>query len=168
VKNRIPTAVVVVGSVFAVAGMGCACGALYILRHQTGPSDWLLVLLAFGWTLLAMTAAIALSLPRAALSGRTGRRVGLVTVQTGLQQPGELPAQITGPGIEVEGSADLTVRSRLPSLSLWVCAFGLAAVAVCLYAIGKATLKGCVIGVVMAYFIANWARQARVPTNRKT
>jgi len=157
------SAVLIVGSMFTAIGIGLVWGAVYVLSHERGPSTGLMVLLAFGWMSLAMVVSIALALPNGQMSGKTSRRVGVVTVQTNAPLNGQLATTITGPGAEVAGEADITVRSRAPAVSLYLSGAGLTATTIYLYVIGRTTLIGLGTGIMMAYCIANWGKQAEPP-----
>jgi hypothetical protein len=167
-RPRVPLAFAIVGSMFLVIGIGFACGVIVLLNKQTGPSTWLPAMVACGWAALAMTVSMALALVGGRVaSRRANSRRGVITVQThwqGDQQ--QLPTAITGPGAEVEGSADVEVQSRLPAVFLGLSAAGLAVVTAYLYVIGRATLPGAGIGLLVAFYNANWAKQARPRSER--
>jgi len=155
--------VLVVGSTFTAIGIGLLWGAVHILSHARGRSTGLMALLAFGWMSLAMVISMALALPKGKMSGRTSRRVGVVTVQTNARLSGQLATTITGPGAEAAGSADITVRSRAPAVSLYLSGAALTASTIYLYAIGRTTFIGLGTGIMIAYCIANWGKQAEPP-----
>ena len=95
-RKRIPTAFMVVGSVFAAIGIGLACGAIFVLRYHSGASTMLMGVLAFGWAFLAMVGSMLLALPGKVGSNRMRIYKGTVTVDAG-RDIGGLPTSITGP-----------------------------------------------------------------------
>jgi hypothetical protein len=167
-RPKVPLAFAIVGSMFLVIGIGFACGVIVLLNKQTGPSTWLPAMVACGWVTLAMTGSMALAVVGGRVVSRkaSGRR-GVIAVQTRWQGDNQqVPTAITGPGAEVEGSADVEVHSRLPAVFLALSAAGLAVVTAYFYVIGRATLLGAGIGLLVAFYNANWARQARPRSER--
>jgi hypothetical protein len=153
-------AVVIVGSMFTAIGIALVGGAVHLLIHQRGPSTGLMGLLAFGWASLATVVGMALAFASGLTSGKMTRRVGVVSVQTHAPLNGQLATTLTGSGAESAGSTDVTIRSRAPAVFLYISAAGLAATTVYLYAIGRTTPTGFGVGIVMAYFNANWGKRA--------
>ena len=134
ILKRGSRAVVIVGSIFTVIGIALVGGAVHLLVHQRAPSTGLMGLLAFGWVSLATVVAMALAVASGLTSGKITRHVGVVS--------------------------DIAIRSRAPAVFLYISAAGLAVTTVCLYVIGRTTPTGLGVGIAMAYFNANWAKQA--------
>jgi len=161
-RKRTPTAFIVVGSAFAAIGIGLACGAIFVLRYRSGASTMLMAMLAFGWAFLAMIGSMLLALPGKVDSNRTRIHKGTVTVDTGRDIRG-LPTTITGPGVAAEGEAEISVTDYRPSIFLFAAALGLAALTVYLYVTGRATPVGGLFSLGIAFYMGNWAMQARPP-----
>jgi uncharacterized membrane protein YedE/YeeE len=62
-RQRVPTAIILVGSAFVAIGIALACGAIFVLRYRSGASTMLMVLVTFGWAILAMVGSMLLTLP---------------------------------------------------------------------------------------------------------
>jgi hypothetical protein len=161
-RKRVPMAIILVGSAFAAIGIALACGAIFILRYRSGASTMLMALLAFGWATLAMVGSMLLALPGKVGSDRTRIDKGIVTVETG-RDTRDRPTTIRGPGVTVEGEADITVTTYRPSMFLFAAALGLAALTAYLYVAGRATPVGALVSLGIAFYMGNWARLARPP-----
>jgi hypothetical protein len=164
--KRIPAAFIVVGSAFAAIGVGLLCGAIFILLYHSGGSTLLMALLAFGWAFLAMVGSMLLALPGKVDSDRMRIDRGTVTVDTGRGIQGS-PTTITGPGIAAEVEAEIAVTNNRPSMFLFAAAFGLAALTTYLYLAGRTTPVGVFFSLGIAFFIGNWAKQARPPREKR-
>src|SRR5580693_8496776 len=57
-RQRVPTAIILVGSAFAAIGIALACGAIFVLRYRSGASTMLMVLVTFGWAIQARSVPI--------------------------------------------------------------------------------------------------------------
>ena len=60
-RQRVPTAIILVGSAFAAIGIALACGAIFVLRYRSGAFTTLMVLVTFGWAILAMVGSMLLT-----------------------------------------------------------------------------------------------------------
>jgi hypothetical protein len=149
-----------VGSAFAAIGIALACGAIFVLRYRSGASTMLMVLVTFGWAILAMVGSMLLTLPGKVGSDRTRIDKGIVTVETG-RDTRDRPTTIRGPGVTAE--ADITVTTYRPSIFLFAAALGLAALTAYLYVAGRATPVGAFVSLGIASCMGNWARLARPP-----
>jgi hypothetical protein len=161
-RQRVPTAIILVGSAFAAIGIALACGAIFVLRYRSGASTMLMVLVTFGWAILAMVGSMLLTLPGKVGSDRTRIDKGIVTVETGRDMR-DRPTTIRGPGVTAEGEADITVTTYRPSIFLFAAALGLAALTAYLYVAGRATPVGAFVSLGIAFCMGNWARLARPP-----
>jgi hypothetical protein len=151
---------VIVG-VFSFIAIGLGLLAVYICVHQTGPSTGLMVVMSFAWAFAAMTISVVLAVITSdSRRESSGSRRGQVAIS--LQHDSSPPdtTHLTGSGVEIWGSGDIEVQSRLPAGFLFAAACGLAIVTMWLYAERQTTLMGGGIGVVMAYFIGCWGWNA--------
>jgi len=59
-RQRVPTAIILVGSAFAAIGIALACGAIFVLRYRSGASTMLMVLVLANVVALAAIPAWAM------------------------------------------------------------------------------------------------------------
>jgi hypothetical protein len=120
-----------------------------------------MVVMSFAWAFAAMTISVVLAVITSdSRRESSGSRRGQVAIS--LQHDSSPPdtTHLTGSGVEIWGSGDIEVQSRLPAGFLFAAACGLAIVTMWLYAERQTTLMGGGIGVVMAYFIGCWGWNA--------
>jgi hypothetical protein len=156
-----PNAMLLVGGMFTVGAILMVLLARHLYWTEHRPSTALVMVIAMGWAVTAMIGSMILV---AITSGRGRRtasaRKGRVTVV--LQQDGspQRMTPLTGPGVEMSASVDITVGSRLPALFLYAASIGLAVFVVWFHLQGQSTWIGTGVSLVLASYVGNWARNA--------
>ncbi|WP_343715763.1 hypothetical protein [Inquilinus sp.] len=161
IPSRMPNAMLVVGGVFTAFAVGLVLIARQLYWHEHRPATGLTIVIAFAWAVAAMVVSMILVSLTSGRGRRAGRvRRGRVTVE--LQQP-DSPRRTTrlaGPGVEMTGSADIRIGSRLPALFLFAAAAGLAAFVIWFHLQGQSSWIGTGVSLVLASYVGNWARNA--------
>jgi hypothetical protein len=147
-RQRVPTAIILVGSAFAAIGIALACGAIFVLRYRSGASTMLMVLVTFGWAIQARSVPIerasikgSLRLKPAATRDPADDHQGTRGHGRGRHHGHHLPA------------FDIPVRRRARPCGadrLSLCG-------------GRATPVGAFVSLGIAFCMGNWARLARPP-----
>jgi len=159
-KSRMPNAMLVVGGVFTLGVIGLTLLARHLWLTERRPSTGLIAVLAFDWAVAAMVVSMILVSITSGRGRRTARaRRGKVTVE--LQDgSSRRTTRLTGPGVEMSGSADIKIGSRLPALFLYAASAGLFAVIIWFRIDGQSTWIGTGYALFLAFFVGNWARNA--------
>lgn len=156
-----PNAMIMVGGMFAVVVVGLTLIARQLYWHEHRPATGLTIVIAFDWAFAAMVISMILVSITSGRGRRTGRvRRGRVTVELQQQDSPRRTTPLTGPGVEMSGSADIKVGSRLPALFLFAAAAGLAAFVIWFHLQGRSSWIGSGVSLVLASYVANWARNA--------
>lgn len=158
--HRLPSAMLLVGGMFTAFAVGLTLLARHLWLTERRPSTGLVAVIAFDWALAAMVLSmilVSLTSGRGRRAARTRR--GKVTVALRESEP-RRTTHLTGPGAEISASADIKVGSRLPALFLFAAAAGLAALVIWFKVDGQSTWIGTGFALVIAVYIANWARSA--------
>lgn len=155
-----PNAMLVVGGVFTAFVIGLTLIARQLYWHEHRPATGLTIVIAFDWAVAAMVVSMIL----VSITSRRGRRAGQirhgrVTVEL-LESEPRRTTRLTGPGVEVSGSADIRIGSRLPALFLFAAAAGLAGFVIWFHLQGQSSWIGTGVSLVLASYVGNWARNA--------
>jgi len=119
-RQRVPTAIILVGSAFAAIGIALACGAIFVLRYRSGASTMLMVLVTFGWAIQARSVPIE----RASIKGSL-RLKPAATRETGRRPSGDpgsrpRPTSRSPPtGLRYSCSPPRSALRRWPPISMW-------------------------------------------------
>ena len=156
-----PNAMLVVGGVFTAFAVGLTLIARQLYWHEHRPATGLTIVIAFDWAVAAMVVSMILVAITSGRGRRTGRvRRGRVTVELQQQDSPRRTTPLTGPGVEMSGSADIRIGSRLPALFLFAASSGLAAFVVWFHLQGQSSWIGTGVALVLASYVGNWGRNA--------